>query len=117
MNVELSDDERTLLTRGLQDWTGPAHCTEALARAMGFADKSDLFAEGRRIAQAVRDNEPLSERDWTRALLSAELNFGSDILGTGTEWTMLHGGNEERWLCVLRDLSSKLPWSRKHLPA
>lgn len=88
---------------------------------MGFAGKADLFDEGRRIAQSLRDGEPLSEQDWTRALLSAELNFGSDVLGTGTgtgtEWTTIHGGDEESWLWVLRDLSSKVPWSRTHLPA
>lgn len=114
--VDLNEDERALLSGGLVDWFGPARATEALAKAMGFASKAELADEGGRIARAIRDQEPLSERDWTRALLSAELNTGSNVLGTGWgEWTAIHGGQQADWASALDNLQHKVPWSRKHL--
>jgi hypothetical protein len=41
--VDLTQDERYLLTRGLAEWGGPASPTDELARAMGFLSSEDLW--------------------------------------------------------------------------
>jgi hypothetical protein len=114
--VDLTAIERAMLVSRLNDWAGPAHCTEAMARAMGFRDKEDLHDDGRRITNELREDRSLSRRDWTRALLSLEIIFGSDLLGTGTEGGTIQGGDDVEWLRTLRKLQHKLPVSQAYLP-
>lgn len=112
---DLSDEERHLLYYGLIDWQGPSECTESLAVAMGFSGLDDLDREGQRIGAAILAGEPLAPRDWTRALLSTELIFASDVVGTGREWTVIQGGTNAHWIQVLRGLQTKLHTSRRFL--
>jgi hypothetical protein len=37
IDVQLTDEERWLLNRGLVEWGGPAACRDAMASAMGFS--------------------------------------------------------------------------------
>jgi hypothetical protein len=37
IDVQLTDEERWLLNRGLGEWGGPAACRDAMASAMGFS--------------------------------------------------------------------------------
>ncbi len=87
-----------------------------MARALGFKDIDDLQVEGERIAHDIGAGRALTRRDWSRALLSAEVIFGSDLIGTGSEWTSIQGGTDAEWLGTLRRLRHKLPASRRHLP-
>jgi hypothetical protein len=114
--VELNEMETRLLCYGLIDWGGPSRCPEAMARALGFKDVDDLQVEGDRIAHDIGAGRPLTRRDWSRALLSAEVTFGNDLIGTGSEWTVIQGGSDAEWLATLRRLRRKLPASRRHLP-
>lgn len=113
--IDLTDDQRTLLVYGLLDWNGPAEPTTSIAIALGFDDVDHLRSTGETIARAITDGQPLSERDWTRALAAAEVIFTSDLLGTGDEWTAIHGGTDAQWLTALRQLQAKLPTQRQHL--
>jgi hypothetical protein len=116
VSLELSEDERRMLFYGLIDWGGPASdCPEPLAVALGFENTDDLAIDGRRIADDIYDSRAVSDRDWTRALFAAEIIFASDLLGTGSEWTTIHGGDDAYWLEVLRGLQQKIPGSRRHL--
>ena len=115
VNLDLTDEERRLLFYGLIDWGGPARCTEALAIALGFDGLEDLEREGHRIAQDIYDGRPVSLRDWTRAMFSAEIIFASDVTGTGSEWGVIQGGDDAHWLGVLRALQRKVPASRRYL--
>ena len=115
VNVDLTDEERRMLFYGLVDWGGPARCTEALAVALGFEGLEDLHREGHRIAQDIYHSRPVSLRDWTRAMFSAEIIFASDVMGTGTEWGVIQGGDDAHWLGVLRTLQRKVPASRRYL--
>lgn len=115
--VDLTSQERTMLWYGLKDWGGPAHGTDALAVAMGFSDLRDLRKEGDRIAEAIASDQPLSLRDWTRALVATEFAFASEVLGTGGEWTTIQGGRDEDWIIVLRKLQWKVPKARHVLPS
>ena len=105
---ELTDAERYVLNRGLVEWGGPAHCTEAMAIAMGFRSVGDLFVQAGRMIDALEQGCPLSRRDWTRALLATEIVFVSDVLGSGPEWPITTGLDDVETLRTLRGLQIKL---------
>lgn len=115
LRVDLTADEETLLVFGMLDWDGPANPTDAVARALGFSGVENLLSEGARIAQALRAHQALDVADWTRALASASLIFGSDLLGIGDEWTSIHGHDDQYWLSLLRRLHLKVPLDRSFL--
>ncbi len=104
-----------MLNYGLVDWGGPSHCTDAFATAMGFTGLHGIESEAATIAAAIRAGEPLSVRDWTRALISTEVIFASEVVGTGGGWTSIQGGSDEHWVGVLRRLQHKVPHSRDFL--
>ena len=108
ITVPLTDDERYLLNRGLVEWGGPARCTDAMARAMGFESVRDLFEQSDRIRGALDAGEPLSAWDWTRMLLATEIVFASDVMGSGGEWPTATGLDDVRSLALLRRVQRKL---------
>ena len=83
VDAGLTDDERAVLACGLIEWGGPATPTDEIARLLGFADVRALHREGGRIARALRSGEGLTSSDWRRALMSTELVFASDLVGSG----------------------------------
>jgi hypothetical protein len=104
-----------MLLAGLLDWGGPAHGTDSLAVAMGFSGLEDLDQEASRILARIQEGAPLTVRDWSRVMFATEVIFASDLLGTGSEWTVIQGGDDAHWISVLRDLQSKIPASREFL--
>lgn len=108
VNPDLTDEERWVLNRGLVEWGGPAHCTEALANAMGFRSIADLYDEADRLVDDLGARRPLSRRDWTRTLLATEIVFASDIVGSGVEWQDTTGLDDAATLRTLRGLQIKL---------
>lgn len=108
MTIDLTAEERQVLSRALHEWAGPAHCTEALAVAMGFGGVADLLAEGSRMRPLIRAGEPLSRRDWRRALISAEIVFASDVFGSGIDWSIATGLSDEETIQILRPLQRKI---------
>jgi hypothetical protein len=75
---------------------------------MGFADVEDLFLQSKRLVPALRKGEPLSRRDWTRALLATEVVFASDVVGSGSDWQATVGWSDEVTIHTLRQLQRKL---------
>lgn len=116
LEVDLTRDERTMLTHGLRDWGGPAHPVHALALLMGCRDVAELVSETERISGAVVRGRPLSRLDWTRALVATEVAFASKVFGTGDQWTTILGSSDAHWVTVLRHLQAKLPATRDALP-
>jgi hypothetical protein len=108
VDVDLTDAERWVLDRGLVEWGGPAHCTEAMAKAMGFGNVANLYTEGDRIVRDLESRRPLTRRDWTRALLATEIVFISDVLGSGIEWPDTTGLDDVETLHELRGVQHKL---------
>lgn len=111
--VSLTEEERYMLTFGLKDWDGPTEATESVAVALGFVSIEDLHIEGDRIAEAIHAGEPVSERDWSRALFATEVVFASKVVGAAAEWGSIHGGTDAGWIGVLRSLQRKVPASRR----
>lgn len=110
--VDLTDEQRQVLTNGLRQWGGPAQGTDTLAMALGWGGVADQHEQARRLCAALADGRPLTVRDWTRTLLATEVVFVSDIVGAGTEWQAVTGLDDEWTLGVLRELQTKLPLTR-----
>ncbi|MBY8873550.1 hypothetical protein K7640_17075 [Micromonospora sp. PLK6-60] len=108
VTVDLTEAERHLLARGLAEWGGPAHCTEALAVAMGFAGVADLHAQAGRLAASIRAEAPLSRHDWRRVLIATEVVFASDIFGSGHDWETTTGLTDEETIRLLRAVQREL---------
>jgi hypothetical protein len=108
LDVSLSSDERQLLHNGLNEWRGPARCTEEFAIAMGFRSLEVMFQEIGRLIGAIDDIEPLAAGDWVRALIMTEVVFASDVVGSGVEWTITTGLTDQETVVTLRGLQRKL---------
>jgi hypothetical protein len=108
VRVDLTDDERELLARGLFEWGGPASPTNEIARLLGFADVEALNDAGGSIARNIQSGEPLTPADWRRALLATELVFASDLIGSGVDWPMTTGFTDEDSIRLLRSVQRKL---------
>jgi hypothetical protein len=106
--ADLTELERSVLRCGVHQWLGPAHCSDEMARVIGFADWADFAAHIRRLLLAIDEREPLSGEDWRRVLISAEMNFSSDIYGCGVEWSTVTGWSDEETVRALRSLQLKL---------
>jgi hypothetical protein len=108
MVVELTDDERRLLTAGLTEWLGAARCSDAFALAMGFEDRADLFLQTKRLAAALRATQALTPREWTSVLLATEIVFVSAVVGSGLDWRSTVGLSDEETIHRLRALQRKM---------
>lgn len=108
VQLDLTRDERRVLELGLIEWGGPAACTNEMALAMGFTGVVDLFADGSRLTNSIRDDAPLTPRDWTRALLATEIVFASNVLGSGLDWRSTTGFDDVVTIGLLRSLQRKL---------
>jgi hypothetical protein len=108
MEIELTDAERWFLVLAIHDWGGPAHPTDELARAMGFADTSDLRRGRHRIRDAIEDSNPLDEEDWERALMMAELVFVSDVFGSGQDFCATTGLTDDEAIGAVRSAQRKI---------
>ncbi|MER5199842.1 hypothetical protein ACWD3J_38600 [Streptomyces sp. NPDC002755] len=118
----LTAHEVELLTRALLEWGGPAHCSDQLAVAMGFAGTQNLFDQCQRLRQALRADAPLGAADWARTLLATEIAFASDLAGSGVEWSTTTGRDDAATIRMLRVIQRKLartavPFLTCHGPA
>lgn len=108
VDAELTDDERALLACGLGEWRGPATPTDEIACLLGFADVRALHRDGGRIVRALRAGDALTSDDWRRALISTELAFASDLVGSGVDWPTTTGFDDEETIRLLRSIQRKL---------
>ncbi|WP_307815245.1 hypothetical protein [Streptomyces sp. I4(2020)] len=104
----LAQDEVRLLQRALDEWGGPARCSDELAFGMGFVDARDLLDQCRILSRALGDDDPIKPVDWARTLLAAEIVFVSDLVGSGVEWQTTTGLTDEATLPILRAIQRKL---------
>jgi hypothetical protein len=106
--VALSEDERALLVRGLEEWGGSATPTDALARAMGSEDVAGLQADTWSLAARLKAGEQLTAADWARALIATEIAFASNYYGSGWDWSIVSGLDDEETIRRLRGVQRKL---------
>src|SRR5437870_751905 len=91
VDIELTGSERRLLTSGLSEWGGPARCTEEMAIALGFKSVGDIFVVGKRVRDTLEAGGSLTGLDWLRTLLATEVAFASDVVGSGSDWSITTG--------------------------
>jgi hypothetical protein len=108
VEVDLPEDQRTLIIRAFIEWGGPTRPTDAVARAMGFASREAIHSEGKRIRAALAEHEPMSKRDWARALVATEFVFASYYYGAAGDWEDVTPWTDEQTLLVLRALQRSL---------
>jgi hypothetical protein len=108
IDVDLTHDERAILRWGLRDWGGPASASEDLVRVMGFESIADLFREGQRIAELIWTGQPLTARDWTRALVATEFVWASEVYGAGLDSIYTFGYSDAEAVAFLRSAQRKL---------
>jgi hypothetical protein len=106
--LSLSESEVNLLRKGLIQWGGPARATEEFAVSMGFASAANMSAGCVEICRSLEVDRSLTPRDWTRALLSLEIAFASDLVGSGVEWSTATGLSDEVTVRDLRSIQRKL---------
>ena len=109
LTIDLDDGERFLLRCGLNEWGGPSHCTEEMAIALGFPSVAALFEESDRLIPAIEAGQPLTARDWCRAVLATEVVFASNLMGSGMDWIYTTGLSDEETIVRLRGIQRKLP--------
>lgn len=108
LDLDLTDNERELLRRGLQEWGGPAHCTDAMAVTMGFSSVAEVLSRGEDIAVQIQQRQNLTAADWQRALMATDIAFASDVVGSGVEWSITTGFADEETVSLLRSVQRKL---------
>ncbi len=114
--MELTREERQLLSAGVSQWAGPARPSRVLAGALGMASIEALIDEGDRLCSKLRSDEPLSDEECVFALVSTELAFASDRWGAGVEWETVTGYTDAETISRLRLLQRKMvgvgtwPW-------
>ena len=109
IDIDLTDDERSLLRAGLLEWWGPTNPTDALAVALGFKDARDLSEQVGRLRSAIDARQPLAVEDWRRVLLATEIAFIDDVFGSGLDWPITTGFPDEMTVSMLRALQRKMP--------
>lgn len=108
LNFDLTEEERFVLRCGVVEWGGPAQCTEELAVAMGFSSVHDLFANIRRLIDAVMSGQPMSRTDWFSVVLATEVVFASDLVGSGMDWYATTGLTDADTIRILRGVQRKV---------
>jgi hypothetical protein len=108
VDVDLSSDERELLWQGLHQWGGPTRPTDAIARVIGFSSVDAMHVEKKQIMEWLRAGQPLSKRDWERALVAVEIVFASSYCGAAGDWEIVTTWDDNRTLHVLRGIQRKL---------
>ncbi len=106
--IDLTARERAFLARGLAEWGGPAHVSEAFAVALGLVDASYSGEVVERLGRSVSAGEPMTLADWQRALGVVELMFASDRFGSGLEWETTTGFGDTESIGLLRDIQRRL---------
>jgi hypothetical protein len=104
----LDPDELDLIRHALAEWSGPAHSTDDLARAMGFADTAAVDASIKPLLAKLNLSEPLLPHEWLQLQLATEFIVGSDIFGSGVEWPTTSGLDDAVSIGILRNVQRKL---------
>jgi hypothetical protein len=107
-DFRLTEDEVGLLRSGLNEWGGSANLTDVLAEAIGFTSTDDFFEQSRRVEACLDRGVSMPIDDWRRTLLTTEVVFASDIVGSGIEWETTTGVQDATALQLLRSLQRKL---------
>src|SRR5437899_2528546 len=106
LDIELTNDERSMFVHGLNEYLGPANGAPLLIPLLGLADRHAFYDLLNRLMQAIETNNPLSDADWARALLLTEISWGSALLGAGLDFAT--NIPDERAAPLMRSIQRKV---------
>jgi hypothetical protein len=112
----LTVDERAFIWHALALWYGPASRKPMPLSVFNFRDWNDLDHVTHRLRAAMiagGDYQGLSELDVARMLLLTELSWGSDLLGSGTQFSALTGITDNIAVALLRQVQRKVATSTR----
>lgn len=105
----LSDPQRRFLWHALAMWGSVASYRPLPIQMLGYADWAEFDADIERLRAQLSHPEPaMSDVDWTRVLLLAEISFGSDLLGAGVEFELVNAWKDPEALSLLRSIQRVL---------
>jgi hypothetical protein len=106
--IDLTDGERSFMYFALTHWGGPASYKPLPIKDLfGIDEWTQFDVLTARLAQAITDQQPLSERDWAIALFLSEVSFASDLVGAGTEFALI-SHSDEYGIRLLRSIQRKI---------
>lgn len=106
VHIDLGADELAFLDAALSEWGGPARPDDAMAAALGFDGAAGVPERARALRDRLRERPALSREDWRTVLLSSEIVFASDVVGSGLEWPTTTGHPDGWSIAVLRQLQA-----------
>ncbi|SDD15675.1 hypothetical protein [Glycomyces harbinensis] len=108
MQLGFSREEREFFARALEESSGPAHISNALAAFIGFADADSMVKRCEELANQVRQYDRIDETDLARSQLACEILFSSDIHGSGLDWEATSGFDDRDAIQLLRQIQVKM---------
>jgi hypothetical protein len=106
IDIELTDDERDLLSHGLNEYGGSIQYKPVMTRALGLPDRDSFDALLDRLRRAIWRKEPLSKLDWARAVFLTEVSWASNLVGSGLDFRSNFHDDEAAPL--IRSIQSKI---------
>ena len=114
--IDLTEREREFIARALYERQGSASWTPLPIDALGLSDWDEFDALIDRLRDAVTRGDPLTDLDWARALFLTEITWASDLVGAGTDFSIVSGFSDAEGITVLRSLQRKIShWRRAEL--
>jgi hypothetical protein len=86
--MDLTDEERSLMFHGLNEYGGPVQrgVPMLLAPLFGLSTIDEFWTLTERLIDGIRAKEPLSDLDWARALFLTEICWASSVIGAGLDF-------------------------------
>jgi hypothetical protein len=111
--IDLTDEERELVSLALNEYAGTAqHTYQLLGRVLGQSDQHEWYRLINRLESAIENKEPLSDLDWARAMFLTDISFGSTLVGSGLRFGR---GADAYWFEILRSLQEKVSSRQRFL--
>ncbi|OBK43305.1 hypothetical protein [Mycobacterium kubicae] len=105
--IDLTDDERSLIIHGLNEYRGSAkRAMPLLTPLVGLSDTEEFSALLSRLIDGVKRKEPLSDLDWARAVFLTEIGWASDVVGSGIDFAT--NIRDEKAAPLLRSIQRKV---------
>jgi len=86
--IDLTDEERSLMLQGLNEYGGPVprEVPSLLAPLLGLSTIDEFWTLQERLIIGIGAKAPLSDLDWARAVFLTEISWASDVIGSGIDF-------------------------------
>lgn len=113
ITIDLTERERDFISRALYEWHGPAAWKPLPIEVLGLSDWDEFDQLTDRLENAVKRGDPLADLDWTRALFLTEVSWASSLVGSGLDFSIVTGVDDNEAITVLRSIQRKISSQRR----